>query len=87
MRVFFQIEIGRKHLSTDVQMSSFRHHMESGDHLETAQEGLAMIFSFVGIGVVSTATAVTCWMMTNTFDRYNNPMSNWAKLWVIRVFV
>ena len=41
-----------------------------------AVEGLAMIFSFVGIGVVSTATAATCWMMTNSFDRYNNPMSD-----------
>lgn len=41
-----------------------------------AVEGLAMVFSFVGIGVVSASTAATCWMMSNTFDRYSNPMSN-----------
>jgi len=57
-----------------------------GMEIMLAQEGLAMIFSFVGIGVVSTATAATCWMMTNSFDRYNNPMSNWANLWVFEFF-
>ena len=66
------------------QMSSF--YWEYGMEIMLAQEGLAMIFSFVGIGVVSTATAATCWMMTNSFDRYNNPMSNWANLWVFEFF-
>lgn len=29
-----------------------------------AVEGLAMMFSFVGVGVVSASTAAACWMMS-----------------------
>lgn len=74
----------QKHPFNCFQMSRF--YWAYGMEIMLAQEGLAMIFSFVGIGVVSTATAATCWMMTNSFDRYNNPMSNWANLWVFEFF-
>ncbi|CAJ1419123.1 unnamed protein product [Effrenium voratum] len=40
-----------------------------------AVEGLAQMFSFVGIGVVSAGTAGICWMLSTSLDRYSNPMS------------
>eukprot|EP00438_Fugacium_kawagutii_P020524 Skav212701 [mRNA] locus=scaffold1930:364642:366033:- [translate_table: standard] len=40
-----------------------------------AVESLAMVFSFVGIGVVSAGTAATSWIMSSRLDRYSNPMS------------
>ena len=39
-------------------------------------EGLATMFSFVGCGVSSAATAAICWFLSTTFSRYNSPLSD-----------
>lgn len=41
-----------------------------------AVEGLAMMFSFVGVAVVSVSTAAVCWMLSNSINRYSDPLSD-----------
>eukprot|EP00439_Symbiodinium_sp_Y106_P071738 s3560_g12.t5 len=41
-----------------------------------AVEGLATMFSFVGVGVSSAATAGICWFLSTTFSRYSSPVSD-----------
>ena len=75
----------QKHPFNCFQMSRF--YWAYGMEIMLAQEGLAMIFSFVGIGVVSTATAATCWMMTNrlrplqqSHEQLGEPLGFWVFL-------
>jgi len=41
-----------------------------------AVEGLATMFSFVGVGVSSAGTAAICWFLSTSFGRYSNPLSD-----------